>query len=258
MATRRLDMPSFKHYLNKRNWIIFSVFFGLFFLLGLGFFAYFGESTFQDVLQSVVFIVGFVYFIGLLVAKQMMVTISMYTHYYRMIEENMPPFDVGMHPYHASFDKDIAKVQLTLGVDRPLYQIYYRKFSRLPYVKRTGLSMIWLVITKDEIDTYDSRIEDDVSFIKSKIPDSQKIQNEITLVFHKIESWNHTKKADAQKIVNFYVQNRAMISIPCAVIVAKNQVYALRPRKQFPNKYYYVAIHFLKEITSAKIPLNEQ
>jgi hypothetical protein len=68
-----------------------------------------------------------------------------------------------------------------------------------------------------------------------------------------MESWNQAKKINAQKIVNFYVQNRAMISIPCAVIVAKNQVYALRPRKQFPNKYYYVAIQFLKEITSAKI-----
>jgi hypothetical protein len=253
MGTRFVDMPSFKNYLKKRNWIILSVFFGLFFLLGLGFFAYFIESMYQDVLQSVVFIFGVIYLIGLLVAKQMMVTISMYTHYYRMIEENMPPFDVGTHPYHASFDKDNVKQQLTLGVDRPLYQIYFRKFTRLPYVKRTGLSMIWLVVTKGEIDTYDSRIEDDVTFIKSKIPESQKIQNEITLVFYKIESWNHTKKVDAQKIVNFYVQNRAMILIPCAVISAKNQVYALRPYKQFPNKYYYVAIQFLKEITSAKI-----
>jgi hypothetical protein len=37
------------------------------------------------------------------------------------------------------------------------------------------------------------------------------------------------------------------------VITSKKQVYALRPNKQFPNKYYYVAIQFLKEITAAKI-----
>lgn len=257
MASRRLDMPSFKYYLKKRNRIFLSVFSGLFLLLIIGFFAYFIESTYQDFLQSIVFIFGVIYFIGLLVAKQMMVTISMYTHYYRMIDENLPPFEVVHHPYDASFSQELTKHQFTIGVDRPLYQIYYRMFPRLPYVKRTGLSMMWIVITKTTMDTYDSRIEDDVVFIKSKIPQSQRIQNEITLVFHQQDSWNDANKVEGQKIVNFYVQNRAMICIPCAVMPSKKQIYALRPNKKFPNKYYFVAIQFLKEITSAKANLNE-
>jgi hypothetical protein len=173
-----------------------------------------------------------------------------------MIEEGVTPFEVGTHPYLGSFKKVLESHQLILGVDRPLYQIHYRVFPRLPYVKRTGLSVIWLVIIKDEIDLYDSRIEDDVFFIKSKIPQSEKIQNELTLLFYEIKSWEESKKVTAQKIINFYVQNRAMISIPCAVISPKKQIYALRPQKQFPNKYYYVAIQFLKEITTAKINLN--
>jgi hypothetical protein len=49
-----------------------------------------------------------------------------------------------------------------------------------------------------------------------------------------------------------------MITIPCVVLKKNNFVYALRPRKQFPNKYYYVAIQFLKEITSATIPHHEK
>ena len=257
MASRRLDMPSFKYYLRKRNWIFLSVFSSLFLILIIGFFAYFIESNYQDILQSIVFIFGVIYFIGLLVAKQMMVTISMYTYYYRMIDENLPPFEVVHHPYDTSFNKELTKHQFTIGVDRPLYQIYYRMFPRLPYVKRTGLSMIWIVITKAKMDTYDSRIEDDVVFIKSKIPESQRIQNEITLVFHQLDSWNESNKVKVQKIVNFYVQNRAMICIPCAVIASKKQIYALRPNKKFPNKYYFVAIQFLREITSAKTNRNE-
>jgi hypothetical protein len=253
MATRRLDMSSYKIYLNKRNWILITVVFGFFLLLGLGFFAYFVESTLQDFFQAMVFILGVAYLIGLLVAKQMMFTISMYTHYYRMIEEDMPTFDVDIHPYMATFSQQLTHYQFILGVDRPLYQIHYRIFPRLPYVKRTGLSIIWFVITKDEIDSYDSRIEDDVIYIKSKIPQAEKLQNELTFIFHETQAWRDSKKTDAQKIVNFHIQNRAMISIPCVVITSKKQVYALRPNKQFPNKYYYVAIQFLKEITAAKI-----
>jgi hypothetical protein len=257
MATRCLGMPPLSNYLKKRNWIIFCVVFGLLVLLSISFYAYFVESTYQDVLQSIAFIFGVVFLIGLLIAKQMMFTISMYTHYYRMIDEDLPPFDVTTHPYLLSFNKELTKQDFIMGVDRALFQIYYRVFSRLPYVKRTGLSIMWLVITKTDIDTYDSRIEDDIVFIKSKISESAKIQNEITLVFHQIETLTPAKKEETQKIVNFHLQNRAMISIPCAVITSKKQVYALRPKKQFPNKYYYVAIQFLKEITSAKINPNE-
>jgi hypothetical protein len=252
MATRCVEMPTLKFYLKKRNIIILSVLLGLFLLISIGIFAYFIESTYQDFLQSVVFIFGVIYLIGVLVAKQMMFTVSMYTHYYRMIEDNMPPFDVDTHPYLPNFDNQLSTYQFTLGVHRPLYQIHYRVFPKLPYVKRTGLSIIWIVITKGSIDTYDSRIEDDVAFIKSKIMQSTKVQNEITMVFHEASSWNDQSRVDAQKIVNFYVQNRAMITIPCAVISANKQVYALRPTNQFPNKFYYVAIKFLMEITNIK------
>ena len=245
-------MPTLKFYLKKRNIIILSALLGLFLLISIGIFAYFIDSAYQDFLQSVVFIFGVIYLIGVLVAKQMMLTVSMYTHYYRMIEDNMPPFDVDTHPYLPMFHHQLTKYQFTMGVDRPLYQIHYRVFPKLPYVKRTGLSIMWIVITKDIIDTYDPRIEDDVVFIKSKITQSSKVQNEITFGFHQANSWNDETKTNAQKIVNFHVQNRAMISIPCAVITAKQQVYALRPTNQFPNKYYYVAIQFLKEITNAK------
>jgi hypothetical protein len=257
MATRRV-VPSLKYYLQKRNRTILLVIFGLIGLLILGFFAYFIETPEQDILQTIVFIYGIFYAIGLLIVNQRMLTISMYTHYYRMIEENMPPFEVQSHPYLTSFQQQLSTHQFLLGVDRPLYQIHYRLFPRLPYVKRTGLSVIWIVVTKDHIEPYDSRIEDDFLYIKSKIPQEKKIQNEISLVFSLTDSWNEPKKLEAQRIVNFYLQNRAMITIPCVVLKKNNVVYALRPRKQFPNKYYYVAIQFLKEITSATVPHHEK
>lgn len=251
MANRNVVVPSYKYYLKKRNQIVLIVLLGLFVLLAIGFTAYFIDSSYQDILQAVTFMCGIVYAVGLVVANQMMFSVSMYTHYYRMIEEDMPPLVAGIHPYLPAFSQELAKQQLILGVDRPLYQVYYRLFTHLPYVKRTGLSIIWLVITKDAIDSYDSRIEDDFIFIKSKLSEVKKIQNEITLVFFDTPTWNEFKKASFQKIVNFHVQNRAMISIPCAVLSTQNKVYALRPQKQFPNKYYYVAIQFLKEITHA-------
>ena len=257
MGTRRLKTPSLSYYLDKRNRIIFVVIFGFILLVTIAFFGYFIQSIYSDLFQSIAFIYGVSFLIGLLVAKQMMFTISMYTHYYRMIDENNAPFDVVSHPYDPSFHNVISQQQLTLGVDRPSYQILYRKFAHLPYVKRTGPSLIWLVITKTNVDTYDSRIEDDMTLIKSKMPESAKLQNEITLVFHQVETWRDEKKRDFQNIVNFYLQNRAMITIPCAVIPSKKQMYALRPKKQFPNKYYYVAIQFLRELTAATMNIYE-
>jgi hypothetical protein len=249
MATRNDLNLSYRFYSKKINTIILLVLIGVFLFLSLAFYAYVIEPNNQSFLQFFVFIFGVLYLAGLMVAKELLFTYKTYAYYYRMIEEKVPPFPVKTLPFSESFRDRIIKEGFLSGVDRDLYTIFYKCFPSLPYVRRTGFSVVWIISLKGDIDFYDSKIEDDLSYIRTKINDSSKLQNEISLIFKKVDSWNLSIQEAFQQIINFSVQNRAMISIPCAFITKKNEVYALMPTKQFPNKYYYAAIQFLKEVT---------
>ena len=249
MATRRLT-PSFAYYRKLRNLYLIAVIFFLALLLGLALYAYVIDATLTW-LQSVVFIFTAVYGVLLLVIRQQLFTTNMLLHYYRMIEENLPTVKGKHSPYDAKFDARLKTLGFTLGIENGLYRIYYQVHPRTPYIKRTAPTLVWLVVfnaTERESPFFLERSEEDFQFIKATIPSSQKILNEFTFWFQQVDEWQQPQIAKFQQIINFVMSNRAVISIPCAVLPTQKTYYYLRPIKQFPNKYYYAAIKYIEAI----------
>lgn len=249
MATRRIT-PSFTYYRKLRNLYLIAVIFFLALLLGLALYAYMIDTTLTW-LQSIVFVFACVYGALLLTIRQQLFTTNMLMHYYRMIEENLPTVKGNYSPYDATFDTRLKTLGFTLGIENVLYRIYYQVHPRTPYIKRTALTLVWLVVfnaNERESPFFLERSEEDFQYIKTMIPSSQKILNEITLWFQQVDEWQQPQKAKFQQIINFVMSNRAVISIPCAVLPTQKTFYYLRPNKQFPNKYYYAAIKYIEAI----------
>ena len=251
MATRRRLKPSsLQAYQNQRRFIIGLV--SILFVSVVLFFILAYTQTEFDFLQTFVFIFLIIFVFVLFGLRQRMFSINMYFHYFRMIAEQQPPFSVSILPMNQSFIHELTKEGFTRGVDRPSHQIYFKHFRHLPFVKRTGPTMVWVILaTHEEFNPYTEAIERDFEQIKLTLPQSTQVVNELTMVMRKLPTWDEKQREQIDRIVNFSLNNRAMVTIQFGQLPI-NQVYALRPKRQYPNKYYYAAMQIMFKLMGAK------
>jgi hypothetical protein len=245
----RLITP-YKSFKKKRDFILSLVFSSLIILITLivlNFFVYRNNSLIE--ISLVLFLI---IFIGALIfVRQMLFSINMYLHFYRMIEENQPAFTAKVMPFEVGFINNLKEYQFTLGIQQTDYQIFYRVYRRLPWVERTQPTLVVIVLSQNptlEIDS--TSLEADLTSIKDKLNHQPQVQNELTLLIKKHENLTEEIKEKTHKIINFVYQNRAIVSIPC-VQLNDRRMYVLRPKKLYPNKYYYVLIKLLYYLTEA-------
>ena len=217
------------------------------FLVGIYFFV---NRSIQGLETSILFLLIGLSFV-LLWAKQSIVPIQMYLHYYRMIDENTPPFKIQSPIQSKKFFQNLEKFQFQLESETKDLKLYVKIYDRLPWVARTQASVIFIVLIKDQsVSITDERLESVIYLYKSKLKLKKEIQNELTLLFYDSPFFNEQLQEKSQQIINLSLQNRAIITIPCLQI-GESTIYALRPKRLFPNKYYYVLIKLLYYLTDA-------
>jgi hypothetical protein len=248
MATRRLN-PLFRKYRNQRRLLIVIVSFLFIIVITLFILAYTRPSS--QGLQTIVFLLLIGLMLVLFIFRQIMFSLNMHYHYFRMIQEEQPPFSVNIPPMSKAFLSNIITNGFQKGVERPTHDIYYQIYTQLPYVKRTGPTVVWIIILKDSmISPYGEDIERDFQQIKLSFPKNTNILNELTIVAKHIEVWNQQQREKLDQIVNFSLNNRAMITIQFGQLPTK-KVYALRPKLQYPNKYYYSTMQIMFKLMEA-------
>jgi len=184
-------------------------------------------------------------------ARQVMIPIQMYLHYYRMIDEALPPFTIQSPIQSQAFLKNLNQYQFNLVQDTNECQIFARLYDRLPWVARTQTSLIIVVLIKDQkMLIADARLDALIQQYKLGLKLKKEIQNELMLMFYQASKFTDQLKEKTQQIINFSLQNRAIITIPCLQI-GDDSMYALRPKRLFPNKFYYVLIKLLYYLTDA-------
>ncbi len=184
-------------------------------------------------------------------AKQSMIPIQMYLHYYRMLDEQLPPFAIQSPVQSKAFLHNLEKYQFQLETETNAFQLFTRIYDHLPWVARTQTSLILIVLIKDQSMTLtDDRLELVIQQYKTNLKLKKEIQNELTLLFYQAPFLTEELKEKTQQIINFSLQNRAIITIPCLQIGDK-KIYTLRPKRLFPNKFYYVLIKLLYYLTDA-------
>ncbi len=249
MATRRLN-PSLKKYQNQR-WLLIGLVSILFIITLILFLLAYTQPGFQD-LQTLVFLLLIGLMVVFFIFRQIMFSINMHYHYFRMIQEEQPPFSVKTLPMSESFKTTILTHGFQKGIERPTHEIYYQVYAQLPYVKRTGTTVAWIIKLKEpSLNPYGEDLERDFQQIKLSFPKTTHILNELTMVVKTVETWNQKERENLDQIVNFSLNNRAMVTIQFGQLPTK-KVYALRPKLQYPNKYYYAAMQIMFKLMEAK------
>lgn len=251
MARSSLKKSSSYRFKLQRNRIIFIFYFGLIVTITITVLATF---TFQNsnLFQSIAFFLIISYGIGVIFFRQYLISVNIYYHYYRMIEDGLGPIAYNRDPFSNSFFKHLNVNGYQKGAQTNQYSIHYKLFQKLPFVKRTSATLVWIAhISDHSIGLYDSILEQEFIKVKDNSIQKMKYFNELTIVFKRIQEWNREAKDSFQEIINFSLSNRAIIYLPCAVIGRSGLIYSLRPSKQFPNKYYYALLQMLYDLTEA-------
>lgn len=252
MATRRLrHLTPLKRYRFQRNVIIILLVIGLILVVGLGLFANFFNQP-SEFLQTLSFFSMLLLGAGVIYARQMLFSINMHYHYFRMIDEDAPALKAQVLPFSSAFSQRLIALNFTQAHASEDFTIFYRLFPKLPYVRRATDTLVWVVmIHQPTIRLHDEKLEQLLQHLKASQLKDGKFLSELSLMFKQTPSWSPSIKDEFQRIINFSYQHRAIISLPCAVMDKKSSIYVLRPAKQYPNKFYYALIKTLQEITQS-------
>lgn len=182
----------------------------------------------------------------------MLVPMQMYLHYYRMIDENLPPFVVQSNLNSSAFQSNITKYGFTKGFENDQFTIYYQFYFKLPWVERTKHSVIYLVLTNTrDLTMTDNQLEEAIASIQQRQkPAKYVIENELTLLFYQTNHWASSFQEKAHTIINYSAHRQTLVNIP-VIQIKPNEIYMLRPKKLFPNKYYYVLTKLVYYLTDA-------
>jgi hypothetical protein len=237
----------YKQYQKKRFIALTFIAFITFSIAIFAFITLYYFPTFQ-LLQSILLLVLIIFLTFILFIRQYMMTISMYLHYYRMVEENNPVLKSKILPYSEAFYSTLLQQGFVVGVKKNSYTIFYKYVEKLPFVQRTGPTLLVVIQTYlPGLSVHHEGIDQELSYIKATLQPKKPIQNELTLIVKKMERFETSNKEELEHIINFSWMNRAFITLQLAQF--DNQtLYMLRPKKLYPNKYYYALVQLIYDL----------
>ena len=245
MATRL--NRSFKNYQQKRAFALFLIAIFSISIAVLAFISFYLYPNHQG-LQSILLLALVVFLTFILLIRQYMMTVSMYLHYYRMIEEKNPSFKGKFPPYSEGFTNALLEQGFLVGVKKNSYTIFYKLFDKLPFVQRTGPTFVVFIQTfLPGLTVHHEGIEQELSYLKSTLKSKKPIQNELTIILKKMDNLDTTSQDELEQIINFSLMNRAFITLQLAEF-ANQTMYMLRPKKLYPNKYYYALVQLVYDL----------
>jgi hypothetical protein len=245
MATRL--NRSFKNYQQKRAFALFLIAIFSISIAVLAFISFYLYPNHQG-LQSILLLALVVFLTFILLIRQYMMTVSMYLHYYRMIEEKNPSFKGKFPPYSEGFTNALLEQGFLVGVKKNSYTIFYKLFDKLPFIQRTGPTFVVFIQTfLPGLTVHHEGIEQELSYLKSTLKSKKPIQNELTIILKKMDNLDTTSQDELEQIINFSLMNRAFITLQLAEF-ANQTMYMLRPKKLYPNKYYYALVQLVYDL----------
>lgn len=251
MATR-VESNEFKFYQRKRNLILISfLMMGILMLSSIFIPIIFPIN--EDILFSIYVIVLMLLAGYILMIKPYFMTYSMYYHYYRMIDDQVPAQPAKIDPSSAEFTHQLKDDGFNVILTRPNFTYYARMYNSLPWINRAATTLVIIMVYhQSTADFYSQSIDQDVQYVKSQLEGKTPILNHVMIQIKTVSALTITPTIEFNQIINYSENNRAMIQLPVAYITSTSQAYCLRPLNKYPNKYYYYAVRLMEHLLGIK------
>ncbi len=175
-----------------------------------------------------------------------------------MLADDMGRFKVPVKPFTPTFFKNLSEEGFTSSKTHADFVLYYQFSKKLKGLVSASQSLIVVIMAKDDaLDFYSDYINEEIEKIYKKHQEIKRVKNQIVLQFKKYGKYSEDAKKEADQIINFHQVNGTLLHITCGLFVDEGTIYYLRPKKAYPNRYYYYASETIKRLCEVKIEPNE-
>jgi len=255
MGTQVNLAQQLNYYKNKRNLFLFFIIFPLSFIISFYFINFFFDWVNQSVLDTILLLFLLVYLLLVSVLKARLNVYSMYYNYYSMLID-----EIGIQTLQKTFDIEKFRLLLnkkgyTIKINNKDFDIYTHSLltKNNDYFQKNEGVLHLVLIKNDTIKLYNETIENALQQIYRGLESEKKvIKHRINLVLKPLPSLDLDIQTEFQKIINIQHGKESLIQINIAVLNNEKKIYYLSPKKRFPNRAYYEAVHEIKRLLSLK------
>ena len=202
----------------------------------------------EDLLLSIYLVLSVGYLIYIAIIKSKTSYYAMKYQYLKMVSDQEGPIRLARRIYSKNWFDLFRKDGYLLAGDYQKYLYYYQVFDKVSEVPLSGKVIVFLIFAKDEnFDFYSDEIDHEINKIRMNLPQDRKIRKQVVLQFTKYPEYDETVIPKLQEIINYKQGDNYLVHLNVGYFVKENMVYYLRPKKAYPNKFYYYATRVIKK-----------
>lgn len=216
-------------------------------------FLFFQKLFNKEIAYSIILVVVLIYLGIVIYLRSKLVYYLMYYYYFTMLIDNIEPKTPYKKLYTSTWLKQFSEKGFEKTMDNDDFVIYHKFYDKIPKFGRTGRVLIAFVVSKNEAyDFYDLRVNDQIENIYQNYKYQKRVKKQLIIHFKKYQNYEEKLKEELTHIINFKNGDYVYINLPIGYFVSENKVYFLRPKKKFPNKYYYYAVQLANDYSYIK------
>lgn len=178
----------------------------------------------------------------------------MNVQYLAMLLEEEGPIKLRGRIFTASWINGLKDEGFQLANDEKDHMLYYQFTRKLKGIPNSGDVLLALVLAKDaDFKFYQDTLDIELKQLYEHEPKHFKTKKNIVLQFKRFDQLNDDSKDEISQIINFKNNQQYLIHITVGYFFDQNMVYFVCPKHRFPNKYYYFACRYIKQLCGIKI-----
>ena len=178
----------------------------------------------------------------------------MNVQYLAMLLEEEGPIKLRGRIFTASWINGLIDEGFQLANDEKDHMLFYQFTRKLKGIPNSGDVLLTLVLAKDaDFKFYHDALDIEMKRLYEQEPKHFKTKKQIVLQFKRFDQLNDDSKDEISQIINFKNNQQYLIHITVGYFFDQNMVYFVCPKHRFPNKYYYFACRYIKQLCGIKI-----
>ncbi|HCZ24632.1 MAG TPA: hypothetical protein DHV05_07295 [Acholeplasmataceae bacterium] len=178
----------------------------------------------------------------------------MNVQYLAMLLEEEGPIKLRGRIFTASWINGLKDEGFQLAHDEKDHMLYYQFTRKLKGIPSSGDILLALVLAKEpDFKFYQEVLDVEMKRLYENEPKHFRTKKQIVLQFKRYDEFNDDSKDEISQIINFKNNQQYLIHITVGYFFDQNMVYFVCPKHRFPNKYYYFACRYIKQLCGIKI-----
>jgi len=169
--------------------------------------------------------------------------------YYSMLSDDMPNIKLKKNILTDSWLQNIFSKGFERLSEDLEHLFLYQFYKKLPGTVSSGKVLVLINIAKSPAyDFYSSEVDKEVEKLYASTQNSKRVRKQITIQFKKYDQISELERHEIDKIINYKIGDNCIINISVGYSEETKEIYFLRPKKIYPNAYYFYATKLIKEL----------